>query len=249
MKKLLSLLLAVCTTLSLTMTACAAQEGPEVVPLAAASQPLPFTDVPADAWYADEVQYCYEHGIFAGTSGATFSPDDVLTRAMLVTILYRAEGSPSLEEENLSYLFSDVPGDSWYADGVYWARLEGVVGGYGGNVFGPDDPVTREQAVTILWRQAGSPAASAGDFSDGDGIAAWAASAAGWALGTGLLTGWADDAFQPQAGLLPVPRPLCCWLVISRAAQPGPRRAIAPWWPTSLPPARPARWRSTRRRS
>lgn len=201
MKKLLSLLLAVCTTLSLTMTACAAQEGPEVVPLAAASQPLPFTDVPADAWYADEVQYCYEHGIFAGTSGATFSPDDVLTRAMLVTILYRAEGSPSLEEENLSYLFSDVPGDSWYADGVYWARLEGVVGGYGGNVFGPDDPVTREQAVTILWRQAGSPAASAGDFSDGDGIAAWAASAAGWALGTGLLTGWADDAFQPQAGL------------------------------------------------
>ena len=201
MKKLLSLLLAVCTTLSLTMTACAAQEGPEVVPLAAASQPLPFTDVPADAWYADEVQYCYEHGIFAGTSGATFSPDDVLTRAMLVTILYRAEGSPSLEEENLSYLFSDVPGDSWYADGVYWARLEGVVGGYGGNVFGPDDPVTREQAVTILWRQAGSPAASAGDFSDGDGIAAWAASAAGWALGTGLLTGWADDAFHPQAGL------------------------------------------------
>ncbi|CUP73970.1 flavodoxin [Anaerotruncus colihominis] len=204
-KKLLPLLLAVCTVLSLTMTACAAQEGSEsetVAPtVSTLSQEPPFTDVPADAWYAVEVQYCYEHGIFASTSGTTFSPDDVLTRAMLVTTLYRAAGSPSLEEKNLGYPFSDVPGDSWYADGVYWARLEGVVGGYGNNTFGPDDPVTREQAVTILWRQAGSPAASAGDFSDGDNVADWAASAAGWALGAGLLTSWADDAFHPQAGL------------------------------------------------
>ena len=204
-KRVLSFLLAVCATLFLTMTSCAAQEGSEsetVVPtVSTLSQELPFTDVPADAWYANEVQYCYEHGIFAGTSGTTFSPNDILTRAMLVTTLYRAAGNPSLEEENLGYPFSDVPGDSWYADGVYWARLEGVVGGYGNNTFGPDDPVTREQAVTILWRQAGSPAASAGDFSDGDHIADWAASATGWALGAGLLTGWADDTFQPQAGL------------------------------------------------
>lgn len=204
-KKLLSLLLAMCTVLSLTMTACAAQEGAEseaAAPTASAlSQELPFTDVPADAWYADEVQYCYEHGIFAGTSGDTFSPDDVLTRAMLVTTLYRAAGSPSLEEESLGHPFADVPGDSWYADGVYWARLEGVVSGCGDNTFAPNAPITREQAVTILWRQAGSPDASAGDFSDGDSTADWAASAAGWALGAGLLTGWADDAFRPQAEL------------------------------------------------
>ena len=120
-KKLLPLLLAVCTVLSLTMTACAAQEGSEsetVAPtVSTLSQEPPFTDVPADAWYAVEVQYCYEHGIFASTSGTTFSPDDVLTRAMLVTTLYRAAGSPSLEEKNLGYPFSDVPGDSWYADG------------------------------------------------------------------------------------------------------------------------------------
>ena len=204
-ERVFSFLLAVCTALSLTMTSCAAQEVPEEdanpSPISAVSQELPFTDIPADAWYADEVRYCYAHGIFAGTSDTTFSPDDTLTRAMLVTILYRAAGSPSLDNENLGYPFSDVPGDSWCADGVYWARLEGVVGGYGNNTFGPDDPVTREQAVTILWRQTGSPAASAGDFSDEDGIADWAASAAGWALGTGLLTGWADDAFQPQAEL------------------------------------------------
>ena len=204
-KRVLSLLLTLCTALSLTMSACAAQEtpetDPEASPLASATQALPFTDVPGDAWYAAAVRYCYEHGIFAGTSNTTFSPEDSLTRAMLVTILYRAAGSPSLDGENLGYPFSDVPGDSWYADGVYWARLAGIVGGYGNNIFGPDDPVTREQAVTILWRQAGSPNAPAGDFSDGIAIADWAETAAGWALGAGLLAGWAEDTFQPQAAL------------------------------------------------
>lgn len=155
-KRVFSFLLAVCTALSLTMTSCAAQEGPEEdanpAPVSAVSQELPFTDIPADAWYADEVQYCYENGIFAGTSDTAFSPDTTLSRSMLATIFYRMAGSPSLEDENLGYPFSDVPGDSWYADGVYWARMEGVVGGYGNNAFGPDDPVTREQAVTILWR-------------------------------------------------------------------------------------------------
>ena len=162
---------------------------------------MPFTDIPADAWYADEVRYCYENGIFAGTSDTAFSPDDTLTRAMLVTILYRAAGSPSLDNENLGYPFSDVPGDSWYADGVYWARMEGVVGGYGNNAFGPDDPVTREQAVTILWRYAGSPTASSGTFSDSADLADWAVSAAGWTQAMGLLTGWADSSLQPQTPL------------------------------------------------
>ena len=162
---------------------------------------MPFTDIPADAWYADEVRYCYENGIFAGTSDTAFSPDDTLTRAMLVTILYRAAGSPSLDNENLGYPFSDVPGDSWYADGVYWGRTEGVVGGYGNNAFGPDDPVTREQAVTILWRYAGSLAASSGTFSDSADLADWAVSAAGWAEAMGLLTGWADSSFLPQTPL------------------------------------------------
>ena len=204
-KRVFSFLLAVCTALSLTMTSRAVQEGPEEdanpSPVSAVSQELPFTDIPADAWYTDEVRYCYEHGIFAGTSDTTFSPDDILTRAMLVTILYRAAGSPSLEDENLGYPFSDVPGDSWYADGVYWARMEGVVGGYGNNAFGPDDPVTREQAVTILWRCAGSPAASSGTFSDSADLADWAVSAAGWAQAMGLLTGWADSSLQPQTPL------------------------------------------------
>ena len=115
-KRVLSFLLAVCTALSLAMTSCAAQEGPEenVNPssVSAVSQELPFTDIPADAWYADGVQYCYENGIFAGTSDTTFSPDTTLNRAMLATTFYRMAGSPSLEDENLGYPFSDVPGDN-----------------------------------------------------------------------------------------------------------------------------------------
>ena len=204
-KRVFSFLLAVCTVLSLTMTSCAAQEVPEEdanpSPVSAVSQDLPFTDIPADAWYADAVQYCYENGIFAGTSDTAFSPDTTLSRAMLATTFYRMAGSPSLEEENLGYPFSDVPGDSWYADGVYWARMEGVVGGYGNNAFGPDDPVTREQAMTILWRYAGSPTASSGTFSDSADLADWAVSAAGWAQAMGLLTGWADSSLQPQTPL------------------------------------------------
>ena len=98
-KRVFSFLLAVCTALSLTMTSCAAQEGPEEdanpSPVSAVSQELPFTDIPADAWYADEVQYCYANGIFSGTSDTTFSPDTTLSRAMLATTFYRMAGSPS----------------------------------------------------------------------------------------------------------------------------------------------------------
>ncbi len=204
-KRVLSILLAVCMALSLPVTALAAQETSlEGIPEGsqqAAVQGLPFTDIPPDAWYADGVLYCYEHGIFAGTSASTFSPDGTLSRGMLATVLYRMAGSPSLEGENLGYPFADVPGDLWCADAVYWARREGIMGGYGNNAFGPGDPVTREQAVAILWRCVGSPASPAGNFSDGEDISNWAAAAAGWALEGGLLAGWADTAFQPKAKL------------------------------------------------
>jgi len=101
---------------------------------------------------------------------------------MLVTVLYRLAGSPSLEHENLGYPFADVPGDRWYADGVYWARLHGVVSGYSDSAFGPNDPLTREQLATILWRYAGSPEVEIGaSFADENDIASWAASAVDWA--------------------------------------------------------------------
>lgn len=99
-KKIISSLLAVCMTLSLTMTACADQEPMEdhfadAMQISSAADRLPFTDISADDSYAEAVRYCYEHGMFAGTTGTTFAPDGVLSRTMLATVFYRMAGSPS----------------------------------------------------------------------------------------------------------------------------------------------------------
>ena len=164
----------------------------------AAEAAWPFSDVPADAWYAPAAEYTVQHGLMAGTDPGLFSPDAVMTRGMLVTILYRMAGSPSLEDENLGYPFADVPGDSWCADGVYWARLEGFAAGYGGDRFGPDDPVTREQLAAILWRYAGCPqTAQAEPFADQASIASWAGDAVDWARSAGLLAGKPGSLFDP----------------------------------------------------
>ena len=112
---------------------------------------------------------------------------------------YRLAGSPSLENENLGYPFADVPGDSWYADGVYWARLNGVVSGYSDSAFGPNDLLTREQLSAILWRYAGSPAVGGGaSFADESDITAWAASAVDWAQGSGYVSGVGGNRFDPD---------------------------------------------------
>ena len=187
-KRFGALLLALILTLSLSVTAYAAVED------------TGFSDVAADAWYADAVTYVRDNGLMSGTSDTTFTPGGTMTRGMLVTTLYRMAGSPSLENEDLGYPFADVPGDAWYADGVYWARLAGVVGGYSEDQFGPDDPVTREQIAAILWRYAGSPAAESGtDFADEGSISAYAAQAVDWARTNGIVNGVEGNRFLPQS--------------------------------------------------
>ena len=158
-----------------------------------------FSDVDAGSWYADAVAYVRDNGLMSGTSDTTFEPDGTMTRAMLVTTLYRAAGSPPLENEDLGYPFADVPGDAWYADGVYWARQNGVVNGFTEEEFGPDAPVSREQIAAILWRYAGSPAAQAGtDFADEDTISAYAVQAVDWARANGVVNGSEGNQFLPQ---------------------------------------------------
>ena len=187
-KRFGALLLALILTLSLSVMAYAAVED------------TGFSDVAADAWYADAVTYVRDNGLMSGTPDTTFTPGGTMTRGMLVTTLYRMAGSPSLENEDLGYPFADVPGDAWYADGVYWARLAGVVGGYSEDQFGPDDPVTREQIAVILWRYAGSPAAESGtDFADEGSISAYAAQAVDWARANGIVNGVEDNRFLPQS--------------------------------------------------
>lgn len=117
------------------------------IPAFAAEEDTGFSDVAADAWYADSVKFVRDRGLMNGTSATTFSPEADTSRAMLTTILYRASGSPAVTN-NMS--FSDVPPDAYYANAVAWASENNIVSGYGNGYFGSDDPVTREQIATIL---------------------------------------------------------------------------------------------------
>ena len=160
---------------------------------------LPFTDVGADAWYRDDVQYVYDKGLMTGMTADRFAPNEGMTRAMLVTVLWRQAGSPVV---NYAMDFSDVAEGAWYAEAVRWAAAEGVVGGYGDGRFGPNDPITREQLATILFRHlVGDGAAELADwlrpYTDADQISAYAAPAMQWAVGHGVLKGDGDQ-LDPQ---------------------------------------------------
>ena len=111
---------------------------------------LPFTDVTPDDWYYDAVAYVFEKGLMLGIADDTFSPSSTLTRAMLVTILYRFEGEPSVAD--LPNPFGDVPEGEWYTDAVVWAAANGIVLGYGDGKFGPGNMVTKEQLAAIIHR-------------------------------------------------------------------------------------------------
>ena len=155
-----------------------------------------FADVAANAWYADAVEYVRDNGLMSGTSTTTFSPDGTMTRAMLATTLYREAGSPAVTGADT---FSDTQAGAWYEDAVLWASQEGVVSGYGNGLFGTNDPVSREQIATILWRYVGSPSTSAGqDFADETAISAYASAAVDWARANGIVNGMEGNRFAPQ---------------------------------------------------
>lgn len=157
-----------------------------------------FSDVPADAWYAGAVAYCRQRGVMNGTTDTTFAPEASLTRAMLAAVLYRMSGSPTVAAPPA---FTDAAAGAWYSSAVSWAAETGVISGYGGGIFGVNDPTTREQAITILWRYAGnldSPAAL--DISDANAISSWAQTAVRRAEENGILAGMITDRrFDPKA--------------------------------------------------
>ena len=155
-----------------------------------------FSDVAADDWYTEFVVYCRGNGLMAGTSDTTFSPNTSTTRAMMATILYRLAGTPTVSGTDS---YTDTQPGAWYADAVLWASQNGVVSGYGGGLFGTNDPLTREQMATMLWRYSGSPSANAGShFADEGSIASWAGTAVDWARENGYMGGVGADLFQPQ---------------------------------------------------
>lgn len=155
-----------------------------------------FTDVSAEAWYAEAVGWCRENGIMSGTSDTTFAPEASMTRAMMVTVLHRAAGTPASTEKNV---FTDnVPG-SWSYEAVVWAAANNILAEYGDGRFGSNDPVTREQAAVILHRYAGNPdAGTTVTAADASAISSYAVNAVTWASATGIRVNGAALILLPD---------------------------------------------------
>ena len=158
---------------------------------------FPFTDVASGAWYYDAVSYVYANGLMDGTSATTFEPNANMTRAMLVTILWRMEGEPVV---NYLMPFTDVDGGAWYAEAVRWASSEGIVEGVSDTSFAPNAEITREQLAAILWRYAGEPATAANlaGYADGASVSAYAVDAMRWCVEHGIITGTTAATLEPQ---------------------------------------------------
>ena len=162
-----------------------------------------FTDVNDSDWFSENVKYVFENGLMSGVSENKFAPNDNLTRAMLVTILYRAAGEP---EVNKSVPFADVKADSYYANAVSWAQQNGIVSGVSDNEFAPDTNITREQIATIMFRYAKEKGydVSVGEntnilsYTDAEDISEYAIDAMQYAVDSGLIKGKSETTLNPK---------------------------------------------------
>ncbi len=160
---------------------------------------LPFVDASRQAWYHDGVHYCVKHSLMRGLSTTIFAPEDATNRAMVVTILYRLENEPDAGNS----AFVDVPAGAWYANAVAWAAANGIVDGYTDTVFGPEDPVTREQIAAILYRYAKykrydvSRQADLSCYTDDDRVSGYAVAGIRWAVAEGLIEGTSATTLTP----------------------------------------------------
>ncbi len=158
-----------------------------------------FIDLQESAWYYPYVKEMVVLGLMNGTSDTSFSPGKTLTRAMLVTILYRMQGEPEAATAN----YTDVPAGKWYSAAVGWASENGVVTGYPDQTFRPNAPVTREQAATILYRcaplmgRSTEQTAALDEFTDFGTISGYAKIPMGWAKANDILSGFPDETLRP----------------------------------------------------
>ena len=161
---------------------------------------LPFTDVSTSDWFYDDVAFVYKNGLFSGTDSRSFSPNASMTRAMLVTVLYRLEGEPTLTGRSS---FTDVRSGAYYEKAVIWAAANGIVTGTDSTSFSPAAKVTREQLAAILYRYAQyrkldtDASAKLNSFTDADSVSAYASEALGWAVSEGLING-ASGKLMPK---------------------------------------------------
>lgn len=162
---------------------------------------LPFGDVKTADWFYNDVKYVYEKGMMAGTAADVFAPNATTTRAMIVTILYRLEGSPAVTGTSS---FVDVPAGQWYTDAVNWAAANQIVKGTSATTFAPNDSITREQMAAILYRYAQykgydvTKKADLSGYSDNGQVSAYAKDALAWANTAKLINGVTNTTLAPQ---------------------------------------------------
>lgn len=162
---------------------------------------LPFGDVKSADWFYNDVKYVYEKGMMAGTAADVFAPNATTTRAMIVTILYRLEGSPAVTSTSA---FVDVPAGQWYTDAVNWAAANQIVKGTSATTFAPNDSITREQMAAILYRYAQykgydvTKKADLSGYSDNGQVSAYAKDALAWANAAKLINGVTNTTLAPQ---------------------------------------------------
>jgi len=174
-------------------------DSPEEIPVLPTKT---FDDVSESDWYYDAVMYVSENGLMQGTASG-FAPNETLTRAMLVTVLYRLDSSPNVQSE---VLFPDAINGQWYSDAIAWATENGIVQGYGNGEFGVNDPITREQIATILYRYANHKNydVSVGEntnilsYDDVANISEYAITPMQYVAGAGLMKGKTESTLNPR---------------------------------------------------
>lgn len=177
----------------------------ERLPLQPQGWKNPFWDVGERDWYYDQVCYVAQNNLMVGTSDTRFSPNQSMTRAMLVTVLYRMAGEPQIS--GMFSPFTDVPSTAYYYKAVAWAYTCNIVAGVTNTTFCPNDDITREQMITIFYRYASfrdydvSATASLNRFPDADAVSTYAVPALSWGVGTGMISGvgtGGTSELQPQ---------------------------------------------------
>lgn len=162
---------------------------------------LPFGDVKTADWFYNDVKYVYEKGMMSGTAADVFAPNATTTRAMIVTILYRLEGSPAVTGTSS---FVDVPAGQWYTDAVNWAAANQIVKGTSATTFAPNASITREQMAAILYRYAQykgydvTKKADLSGYSDNGQVSTYAKDALAWANAAKLINGVTNTTLAPQ---------------------------------------------------
>lgn len=162
----------------------------------AVGEKMAFEDVAEDAWYYKDVSYVFNHDIMLGHTKTQFGPEEPLSRAQLTQILYNMNKKPEVTSPGK---FTDVKKENWFFPAVTWAAEKGYVGGYGNGLFGPEDPLTREQMATILFRYSHmpDPGLPLPGFRDADEIDGWAETPVSWAVFHGILGGKGHGILDP----------------------------------------------------